>query len=161
MINAVTGRSPRCSRYRRQAAAAVSLDIRGSMTMTPVSLSTSDMLDRSKPADLVDALGHLEQAVLGHELPCRHRLGLAVAGASPVRKSYLAQSQTTCPSAAMITGSLQRADEPPLDVLEVAAVVEVETGHAGTRFPPPRLTPRAAGKSGRGTRPRGWDQRSS
>ena len=48
-IIAVTGRWPRCCRYRANAAAAVSLEINGSITMTPLSPSTKLMFDRSWP----------------------------------------------------------------------------------------------------------------
>ncbi len=48
-ITATTGRSPRCLRYSASAAAAVSVEIRGSMTMIPVSPSITLMLDRSYP----------------------------------------------------------------------------------------------------------------
>ena len=42
----------------------------------------------------------------------RHRLGLAVAGASPLRKSNLRVSQTMRPSAALTSGSFSSASLP-------------------------------------------------
>ena len=44
-----TGRSPRCSRYSASAAAAVSVEMSGSITITPVSPSTKVMFERSSP----------------------------------------------------------------------------------------------------------------
>ena len=49
MISAFTGRSPRCLRYSAKAAAAVSFDMSVSITITPLSVSTRDMFDRSSP----------------------------------------------------------------------------------------------------------------
>jgi len=52
MINAFTGRSPRWDRYRAIAAKAASFYIRVSMMITPLSVSISDIFDRSNPLTL-------------------------------------------------------------------------------------------------------------
>lgn len=48
-MTATTGRSPRCCRYKLRAAPAVSFEMSGSITMTPVSDSMKLTFDRSNP----------------------------------------------------------------------------------------------------------------
>ena len=102
-MTALTGRLPRWARYISSPAAATSVEISGSITMTPSSPSTRLMLDRSKP-DLVDAGRDLVQALLGAELglPPQARVGRVRAVAS--RKPKASMFHTTRPSAAFTPG---------------------------------------------------------
>ena len=81
-MTAVTGRSPRCSLAKAMAAAAVSTEMSGSMTMRPSSPSTRVISERSNPRSWWMPSATVKSPASMLSRAWRQRLGLTVGGAS-------------------------------------------------------------------------------
>ena len=123
-MTATTGRSPRCARYSASAAAAVSVEISGSIDDDPgVALDEADV-GQVEAADLVDALDHLVEALLGAQLALPPQAGMHRGRRLAVQECV----DVVVPHHSSVGGlddaRFEGADEPPVGVLEVGGVVE-------------------------------------
>ena len=125
-MTAVTGRSPRCSRYSARPAAATSDEIgRVDDDDAGVALDESHVRD-VQAADLVDPLGHLEQTLDGGQLALPpqtrvHRLR-ALTSRRPLERVRVIDH---APVGAGDHAWLQPRDQPPLGVVEIGTVSEI------------------------------------
>ena len=94
-----------------------------------------------EPADLVDAVGHLIQAVPGGQLGLPPQAGMNGVRAVAVQEAPAVHIPHHPAVRSLDHHRLQRADEAPVSVGEITAVAEIGTGRPGPRSLLRHLTP--------------------